>query len=150
MGGSFGVVAHAFADDGEGDALALGDAGPGVAGHVEGERNLQSGQPCDFLQLTVRAGDGVPVLVPVVGVGEDGQQIGIGGRGGVFVDEVLHACFPFDAQLLAGFVPAVDENVVLQIFLAQVGHVDERHAAGVERKEEDVAGEVQGGLPCQV
>ena len=59
------------------------------------------------------------------------QQIRSGVRI-IFIDDLLHGFFPFDEQLLSRFLPAVREYAVLQIFLLQVSHVDERHSPGVE------------------
>lgn len=59
--GVFRVVPQCLADDRQGDALALGDAGPTVPAHIERELDGTSCHPADFLQLAVHSVRGVQV-----------------------------------------------------------------------------------------
>ena len=60
----------------------------------------------------------------------------------VFIDQLLHALLPADVDALPRLLSAVGEVVALQVAFLQVGDVCERHAAGVETEQEDVAREV--------
>ena len=64
----------------------------------------------------------------------------------VFIDQLLHAFLPADVDALARLLSAVGEVVALQVAFLQVGDVCERHAAGVETEQEDVAREVFDGV----
>lgn len=86
MGGCFGVVAHAFADYGQGDAFGFGGGGPAVAGDVEGQRNLDAYHLGNLFQIVVDVVTHVTIGASLVGTGipDDGEQV-IGGVLGVLV-----------------------------------------------------------------
>ena len=77
------------------------------------------------------------------------QQIGTSARI-VLVDDLLHRSFPFDEKQLARLLPAIREDAILQVLLFQIGHIYERHSACVERKHEDVPGEVHNREQRQI
>ena len=54
-GGVLAVVAQPLADDGQGDVLAVGDAGPGVACHRHGEGMREAKPFGKLLQVVVDA-----------------------------------------------------------------------------------------------
>lgn len=137
------VVAKAFADDGQRDVQGPGGGGPGVAGHIGGERHGKAYQPAQLLQVAVDALLGLLELASVGAIGrpkDDGQQVGTAGTGGrIAVDQGLHLGGPLDANALVGLPTDVDQHAAAQVGLAQVGHVDKRHAASVEAEQEQVA-----------
>lgn len=61
-------------------------------------------------------------------------------RSVVAVNYTLHFIGPSDGQQLTCFASAVAYNVVAKICFAQVGHVDERHAAHVKAHHEHIPG----------
>ena len=97
-----------------------------------GHPNLQS----DFFQGGAHPVDGVAVLLPSVGqrIGDDGKQVFRVVSILVLGDYLLHARLPPDAQPLPGLPPTVGQYAVLQVGFPQIGHIDERHATGVERE----------------
>ena len=141
---------HGFADVGQGDILTLGDAGPGVACHVGGELGGKSKHLAQFLQMTVDEVNLVLLLPCLVlaGMCDDGHQV----RRIVtlvFIGQLLHTRLPTDVDALSRLLAAVREVTALQVAFLQVGDVGQRHAAGVEAEEEDVAREVGGGVGRQ-
>ncbi len=149
-GGLLAVVAQSLADDRGGDVLAAGDAGPGVTRHIHGERMGQLEPLGEGGQMVVDA-----VLRPFVVASlparrlDDGQQEG-GALRGIAVDYLLHLALPLDGKLLTGLLPLVDEIAAAEVGRGEIGHVDERHAPGVEAEHEHVAGESQLGAVSEV
>ena len=80
---------------------------------------------------------------PPLSLADDGQQIAVGELL-VAVYDALHAWFPSYLQVLSCLSALVGQHPVFHIRLFQVGHVDERHAAGVETEEKQVACQPQG------
>lgn len=106
LGGAVGLVAHALADDGDGEVHIARNACPGVSRHIGGERNLESRSHTDALQCPVDTLFSVAVLLVlcVVGSGDDGQQIRrVAGEVGISVYDVLQRPMPRDGQVLVGF-----------------------------------------------
>lgn len=137
-GSAFGGVPHAFADNGEGDTLAVGSGGPGVAGDVEGERKVELKQVTDFADALIEAALDVAVAVVTVVGAQHGQQIGRGWIG-VLAQESAHVGFDFHLEELPRLAAAIDNHLSRDILFAKVAHVDECHAAGVKAKEKEVA-----------
>ena len=73
-----------------------------------------------------------------------------GGTAFIFGHDSFHALLPLDCQLLPCLSPAVCQDAVLQVRLIQISHVNERHSAGVKRKEEYIPRIVQMRLQRQV
>ena len=143
MRGRLGVVAHPLADDRKRYMLASGDAGPRMPADVHREVGLQPRHGRNRFQFVVDQAQRIAVLPQgVVGSPDDGQQP-VGTLGRVFAGDLLHALLPLDEELLSGLAAAVGEDAVAEVLFPQMGHVDERHAARVERKEEHVPGEFQ-------
>ena len=61
----------------------------------------------------------------------------------VAVEYFLYAALYLHHDLLSGHVALVDDHAITYLVLAQKGHVDKRHALGIETKEEYVARELQ-------
>ena len=66
LGGGFAVVAHAFADYREGDALGFGYRCPAVAGYVEGKWNFNPYFLSYAFQVMVDVVANIPVCRAVV------------------------------------------------------------------------------------
>lgn len=66
------------------------------------------------------------------------------------VYELLHAGFPTEGERGASLTAAVGEHAVMEVAPAEIGHVDKRHATGVEAQQEQVAGKRQTGLAGEV
>ena len=145
------MMAQSTADDRHGDTLVPGDAGPGMTCHIGGERHVEPQTGAQLLEADVDLMGGAEILVAVVArdVADDGEQVGSVGRV-VLVDNVLHGALPPDGQELAGLVAVVGKETAAQVFLLQVGHVDKRHATGVEAEHEEVAGIVETGIETEV
>ena len=113
-----------------------------MARHIHGERRGYAGKGTNLLEVAVDAEHGVEILgaLGAVFARDDGQEI-LRGRGTVGVDDGLHGAFPSDGELLTRLLAAVDDVAVAQVFFAQIGDVDKRHAAHIEREEKYVAGE---------
>ncbi len=58
---------------------------------------------------------------------------------GISVHDGFHARFQADGEPLSRLAPLVTYNPVADIALAKIGHVDERHAAGIEAEHEQIA-----------
>lgn len=146
-----GMMAQSTADDRHGDTLVPGNAGPGMTCHIGGERHVEPQTGAQLLEAEVDLMGGAEILVAVVArdVADDGEQVGSVGRV-VLVDNVLHGALPPDGQELAGLVAVVGKETAAQVFLLQVGHVDKRHATGVEAEHEEVAGIVETGIETEV
>ena len=136
-------MSHRLADDRERNVPVLGDGSPPVTGDVVRQGYVQSQSHTQLFQFVIYQMRRILVLPAGVGihVPDYRQQIRSPVRI-VFVDNFLHGFFPFDEQLLSRFLPAIREYAVLQVFLLQISHVDKGHSPGVERKHEDVAGEI--------
>ena len=132
-----GGMPHAGADHRQRRAAVAGQRRPRVPGHVKGQRLGDSQQLADFtdefvqlaLLLTIGA-------VAVVG-GQDGQHVGR--IAVVAVDDFLQGRFDAQGKRLACFFAPVGQHSVTDIAFAQVDHVDERHAPGVETEHEKIA-----------
>ena len=135
-------MAHGLADDAHGDVSLFGSRSPRMARHIHGEGRGYAGKGANLLEVAVDAEHGVEILgaLGAVFARDDGQEI-LRGRGTVGVDDGLHGAFPSDGELLARLLAAVDDVAVAQVFFAEIGDVDKRHAAHIEREEKDVAGE---------
>ena len=53
---------------------------------------------------------------------------------GIFVYYALHTGFQFDRKSLTRFAAFVVNDSIPDIFFAQIGHVDKRHAPGIKTK----------------
>ena len=130
---------HAFADDGQRDVHGVGNACPRVSGTVEGEFARQLKPTSNVVQHAVHHTLTLTVLASLTAVTtlDDGQQvIGIGRW--VAVNDFLYLRLHAHGQLLPGLVSAVGQYATLDVSWSQVGNVNERHASGVEGKQEDV------------
>ena len=58
---------------------------------------------------------------------------------------ILHTPFPFDEKLLPRLSSTVGKDAVLQVFLPQISHVNERHTPYVETEQEHITGIVKIG-----
>ena len=149
--GVLGVVAHCLTDDANGDVFLFGCRGPRMARNIHGERNGDACHDAYLLEVAVDAEHGVEILAALGAVftDDDGKEI-LCGRRTVGVDDGLHGALPSDGELLPGFLAAVDDVVVVEVFFAQKCHVDKRHAAHVEREEKHVARKGKWGVGCEV
>ena len=122
-----------------------------MARNIHGERNGDACHDAYLLEVAVDAEHGVEILAALGAVftDDDGKEI-LCGRRTVGVDDGLHGALPSDGELLPGFLAAVDDVVVAEVFLAQKCHVDKRHAAHVEREEKHVARKGKWGVGCEV
>ena len=149
--GVLGVVAHCLTDDAYGDVFLLGCRGPRMARNIHGERNGDACHDAYLLEVAVDAEHGIEILAALGAVftDDDGKEI-LCGRRAVGVDDGLHGALPSDGELLPGLLAAVDDVVVVEVFLAQKCHVDKRHAAHVEREEKHVARKGKWGVGSEV
>lgn len=131
--GLFRIVPHCFADGRKRNVPASGDGSPPVTGDVARQGYVQSQSHTQLFQFVIYQMRRILVLPAGVGIHvfNHRQQIGSADRI-LFVDNFLHGFFPFDEQLLSRFLPAIREYAVLQVFLLQISHIDERHSPGVE------------------
>ena len=137
---AFGGVSHRFADGCYRYILALGNTCPRVTRYIRCEFGGQAQLLAQFLQVMVDEVYPVLILTLLVNAGksDEGKEI----RGVVFmifIHQFLHTGFPMDSYLLSRLLTAIDKIVALQVGLLQIGDVYQRHATGVETKEEDVA-----------
>ena len=100
---------------------------------VCGEWDVEIDASADAFQFDVDEVCHVLILPPAVpsDVPDDGQDVGRGRRV-IFVHDVLHRFFPLDRQQLVGLSPTVGQDAVVEVFLLEESHIDERHATGVE------------------
>ncbi len=147
------VVPHRLAYDGKRDVLAFGNACPCVAGNVGGEGYGQAEHLSECLQVTVHVVEHCLVLPSPVALHApyDGQEVWRAcGAAGILTHYILHGPLPLDTEQLPRLPPAVGKYTVLQVAFPEIRHIDERHASGVEREHEQVAGEVEGSLCREV
>lgn len=139
QGGLVGIVAEAFADDGDGHVTVAGDGGPGMAGDIHGQGLGKAGETPDVPELPVHVEEGALVLLAVViaRTPYDREQV-FGGLDGISVDDFLHARLPSDPEALAGLAAPVRQDAVAEVGLLQIGHVHERHSSGEEAEHEHV------------
>lgn len=144
QGGLVGIVAEAFADDGDGHVTVAGDGCPGMAGDIHGKGLGKAGEASDVPELPVHVEEGALVLLAVViaRTPYDREQI-FGGLDGISVDDFLHARLPSDPEALAGLAAPVRKDAVAEVGLLQIGHVHERHSSGEEAEHEHVTGKSQ-------
>ena len=116
-----------------------------MAHDIHGERNGQAGHAPDGLQVAVDTHELVAVLpAPCIArLADEGEQIGR--VGGVPGDDGGHLGLHLDHQGLSRLLAPIDDVAVYHVALAQVGHVYETHAAGVETEEGHVAGKTECG-----
>ena len=140
-------MAETVADHRQGNVAVAGRRSPGVPRHVHAQRLLGSGHLPHGLEVPVDLMAREDVLPALVGmrVGDYGQQVAGLRPQGIFVEQLLHAGLPAHAEQLSGLAPTVFEHAVAEVAAAQVGHVHEGHAAGVEGEQEHVAREIERG-----
>ena len=109
-------MAHAFADDAQGDAFGFCGGGPAVAGDVEGKRNLDAYHLGYHFQVVVDVVSHVSVGASLVGAGilDDGEQV-VGGVFGILIEYHLHFFCPFDDKLLACLTTAIGDVAVFEV-----------------------------------
>ena len=144
------MMTHTLTDDRQGDVLGFGCTGPGVPSYIQRQRQRKLDELTYEFQLAVDVAQPLFILFVLVLAGglKDGQQVRTGN--GIAVQDVLHAGFPPHGKELAGFAATIGKDAVLQVALFEVGHVDEGHAPGVEREEEEVAGQGELGVVTEV
>lgn len=149
LGGAIRLVAHALADDGDGEVHIARNTCPRVSRHIGGERNLESRSHPDALQCPVDTLFPVAILLVLraVGSGDDGQQIRrVAGEVGISVYDVLQRPVLRDGQVLVGFSSAVAQHAILQVCLAQESHIHKRHATHIEAEHKHIARQRLRGL----
>ena len=144
---AFSGMSHRFADRCHRYILALGDTGPRVTCHIEGEFGGHAQFFAQFFQVMVDEVYPILVLPRLVlsGTCDDGNQVG-GTFVFVFIGHLLHTGFPMDSDALTCLSSAIGEVIALQVGLLQIGDVGQRHAAGIEAEQEDVTGKRNGGV----
>ena len=143
MCGLVGMVAHPFADDGDGNVHISGNGCPGVAGNVGGKGHFQAYPFADFLQCTIDVFLHTLIL-PVfcsVRFSDDGEHIGaVFGQMGIAGNDFLRLFLPLDGEELVGLLSAIAHHSVLQVAFLQEGDVHKGHSAHIETEHEHVAG----------
>ena len=86
-----------------------------MAGNIGSKRNTQT----YLFQISVDTVRFILLLMLLIHttVSNNRQQVK-SIRGIVFINEFLHELFPFDKQLLTGFISPVSKNPILQVFLS--------------------------------
>ena len=118
--------------------------------HIGGEFGGHTQLLAQFLQVMIDEVYPVLILTFLVNAGtsDEGEEI----RGIhflIFIYQFLHTGFPMDSDLLSRLLTKIDKIVALQVGLLQIGDVYQRHATGVETKEEDVARQGSEGIRGQ-
>ena len=152
ISGTRGSVAQAFADDGNIGIAVVRQAGPTMTGHIGGQFVGDAGQLGEFLQLPVVIGE--LVTIPAIGfVGmlmrQDGKDI-VRVVGTITVDNLPSARRKLEADLLVGLAALVGEVAILiNLRLAEKGHIDKGDATGEDAEQEDITHELEGTARTQ-
>ena len=118
--------------------------------HIGGEFGGHTQLLAQFLQVMIDEVYPVLILMFLVNAGtsDEGEEIG-GVVFMIFIHQFLHTGYPMDSDLLSRLLTKIDKIVALQVGLLQIGDVYQRHATGVETKEEDVARQGSEGIRGQ-
>ena len=152
ISGAGGSVTQPFADDGYIGMAVIGQARPTVTGHIGRQLVGNTCQLGEFLQLTVVIGEPVAILaIGLVGTaaGEDGKDI-VRVAGIVATDYLQGTGRKLEAYLLIGLAALVGEIAILvNLRLAEKGHIDKGDATGEDAEQEDIAHELKGTARTQ-
>ena len=124
---------HTLADDGDWHIAAFGDTCPRVPSNIHRQEYRQVQLFSYFLQQMIHPMKFVGVLFPIILVPfcDDRQKV-FRFIYRVFVNNLLHTSVPFDEKLLPRLSSAIGKDAVLQVFLPQISHVNERHTPCIE------------------
>ena len=140
-------MAHRLADDRQRYILTVSRRRPRVSGDIRGELQV-SHHLAQLPKTVVIAGDGIAIplidLTMVVGIGEDGEQVG--GVGGIAVDNGLHQRLHPHLHALFGLPTDIGHDATNNVGLAHKGQIDKRETTGAEGEHEQIAGKLQRTL----
>lgn len=138
-------VAHRHRDVGHGNALVVGQRGPGVACDIGAERLAEARLACHLAQQTVVAAQGSTIeacgLLALGIVGHEREEA-VAIHPAPPLQDLAHTGLQADADLRARLLSAIGQMTIPNSVLAQHGNIYEGHAHRIETKEKDVLGEL--------